>query len=323
MQNVWQKLKKPILALAPMEDVTDFVFRRIVHATAPADIYFTEFTSADGFCSPGREHVAKRLRTEWSDEPRPLIAQIWGTKPENHETMARELVAMGFDGIDINMGCPVKDIVKAGCGAALIDDHERAAAIIAATKRGADGKIPVSVKTRIGVKKIATETWVTFLLQQGIDALTIHGRTQKEMSKVPAHWDEIAKAVKIRDSVAPGVPILGNGDVLTRQQGEQRITETGVDGVMIGRGIFSNIFAFEKEARQHTSQEYLDVLLQHLALHEKIWQGRKPYEPLKKYFKIYIRDFVGASELRVAMMETRDYQEAREVIARWQATQAS
>lgn len=315
IMNVWEELAKPIFALAPMEDVTDSVFRRVVRQAAPADIYFTEFTSADGFCSPGKKAVSKRLRMAGADEPRPLIAQIWGLKPENYHTMAAALVEMGFDGIDINMGCPEKSVIRNGACSALIENRPLAAEIIAAAKDGAAGRIPVSVKTRIGFKKIDTESWISFLLQQGLAALTVHGRTQKEMSAVPAHWDEIAKAVQIRDALAPQTVILGNGDVRDRAHGEMLIAESGVDGVMIGRGVFADIFAFQKTKQPHTPQEHLALLAQHIQLHHAYWGDAKPYDPLKKYFKIYVRDYAGAAELRSQLMQTASHEEALHIIA--------
>jgi len=245
MNNIWQKLKKdkkPFFVLAPMDDVTDTVFRQIVKKHAPADLMMTEFANTDGWCSAGKEAIYKRLK--YVEEERPLIAQIWGAKPEHYEIMSRDIVELGFDGIDINMGCPIKDVVKTGACSALIENHDLTEEIIKAVKRGTQGKIPLSVKTRIGYNKIDTETWCGFLLSQDIDALTIHGRTKKDMSKVPAKWDEIAKVVKLKDQISPQTVIVGNGDVLTRQDGVDKANQYGVDGIMIGRGIFQDFFVF-------------------------------------------------------------------------------
>jgi tRNA-dihydrouridine synthase len=240
-----------------------------------------------------------------------MVAQIWGTNPEHYAFMAKELAKRGFAGIDINMGCPVKDVIKTGSCSALIQTPELAAKLIAAAK---EGGLPVSVKTRIGFKTVQTEEWLGFLLRQDIAALTVHGRTQKQMSIPPADWDEIAKAVKLRDKLAPRTLIIGNGDVGNCAEGLARIKQTGVDGIMIARGIFTNPFAFEKIARPHSREELLELLNFHLGLVEKS-EHRMPFAPLKRFFKIYIRDFDGAGELRAKLMDAKDIPEVRRVLA--------
>jgi tRNA-dihydrouridine synthase len=209
------------------------------------------------------------------------------------------------------MGCPAKDVTKKGAGSALIQTPELAAEIIAAAKTAG---LPVSVKTRIGYRTKVTEEWLSFLLKQDIVALTVHGRTMKEMSKVPAHWDEIAKAVKLRDEIAPDTLIIGNGDVADRAEGLQRIAETGVDGIMIGRGVFTNVFCFEENPREHTQEELFNLLHMHLDLWEKTWKGDANFHALKRFFKIYVKGFAGASELREQLMNTATIDEARAVI---------
>ena len=318
MLNFWQNLakqKQPFFALAPLDDVTDTVFRQIVAGCAPPDVFFTEFANAEGFCSPGKESIERRLR--FTEAEHPLVAQIWGKDPEHYYKMAKELAARGFVGIDINMGCPEKTVVRSGQCSALIENHELAASIIEATKKGA-GKVPVSVKTRIGFDTIATEDWIGFLLTQGLAAITVHGRTKKEMSKVSAHWDEIKKAVKLRDKIAPCTVMIGNGDVMSLGQGRKLAAESGVDGVMIGRGIFHNPFVFEEPHKEHTTAEYLEVLKRHLELHAKTWDGQKSYQPLKKFFKIYVKDFPGAVQLRATLMQTNTHTEALEAIREFQ-----
>lgn len=308
--NIWQELTKqaPFFVLAPMDDVTDTVFRQIVVKHAPADLMMTEFANADGYCSPGRDAIMSRLR--FSPKEQPLVAQIWGVDPKNYFEMAKDLVDMGFVGVDINMGCPIKDMIKKGACSAMINNHQLATEVIAATKEGVAGKIPVSVKTRIGFDKIQTEEWVGFLLAQKLDALTIHGRTRKEMSKVPNHWEEIGKAVKLRNKIAPETIMIGNGDVLSREQGEKLASHHGVDGIMIGRGIFQNLFVFSEEQGQHSIDEMLRILLSHIELYTKTWGEDKSYEPLKKFYKLYVNGFDGAAKVRSRLMETRDYREA-------------
>jgi tRNA-dihydrouridine synthase len=202
--------------------------------------------------------------------------------------------------------------VKKGSCAALIETPELAATLIAAAK---EGGLPVSVKTRVGFKYQKTEEWISFLLKQDIVALTVHARTAKEMSKVPARWEEIAKAVKLRDEIAPNTLIIGNGDVENYQQGLKLAEQTGVDGIMIGRGVFQNPYCFEKEPRQHTPGEMLGLLEYHLDLFEKTWKDHpRPYAPLKRFFKIYIRDFDGAHDLRARLMDTNNIEEARAML---------
>lgn len=309
MQSVWQNLPKPFLVMAPLEGVTDTVFRRIVALCAKPDVFFTEFTSCDGYCSKGRESVSQNFRFTQAETP--IIAQLWGNNPDTMYRTAYEISTMGFVGIDINMGCPVHTVIKNECGAAMIDTPEVAAAVIAAVKKGSNG-LPVSVKTRIGTKKIITDTWVSFLLEQDLDALCVHGRTAREMSKVPAHWDEIGKAVVIRDRMNVKTKIIGNGDVVDARDAIAKYKEYGVDGVMIGRGIFHNLWCFDKSESPHvgTPKELLTIMKTHIELFENEWHDTKNYALLKKFFKIYVSGFSGAVDWRVRFMDTNSPQEA-------------
>lgn len=309
--NFWQELNKPFFVLAPMDDVTDIVFRQIVAQVSPPDVFMTEFVSIDGLLSPGRERVIEKLRLE--DNPtKPVVAQIWGSDPEKYFKVAQELSSSGFAGIDINMGCPEKGIVARGCCGGLIGNYKLAGEIIAATKAGA-GDLPVSVKTRIGRNTIITEEWTSFLLNQDIAALTIHGRTVKEMSKVPAHWDEIAKVVKLRDSINPNTLIIGNGDVDNHSHGLELVKETGVDGIMIGRGIFRDIYAFSNPQHEPSQEERISILLSHLDLYESTWGASKSFQILKKFFKVYVAGWPGSAELRAKLMEANTPDEVREI----------
>lgn len=310
--SFWQNLPKPFFILAPMEAVTDVVFRHVVAKAAAPDIYFTEFVNAASYCSPKGIH-STRGRLTFTPDEQPMVAQIWGSKPEHFAEMSKGLAAMGFAGIDINMGCPDKSVNKTGAGAALIETPKLAAELIAAAK---EGGLPVSVKTRVGYKKQKTEEWASFLLQQDIAALTIHARTQKDMSKVPARWEEIGKVVKLRDEIAPHTLIIGNGDVRDRQHGLELAEQYGVDGIMIGRGIFHNPFAFEKEPREHSREELLGLLELQLDLFDKYTRELEPrrFDPLKRFFKIYVREFAGASELRDKLMHTKSTDEVRTIL---------
>ena len=312
--NIWKQLKsskQPFYVLAPMDDVTDTVFRQIVAKHAPADLMMTEFANADGYCSPGKQAISSRLKYEPIEGP--VIAQIWGIDPKNYLTMAKDIKAMGFAGIDINMGCPVKDMIKKGACSAMIQNPSLAADVIAATKEGA-GSLPVSVKTRIGFDEIDTENWIGFLLEQKLDALIVHGRTRKEMSKVPAHWEEVAKSVQLRDNISPDTVIVGNGDVMSRLEGDTRARETGADGIMIGRGIFHDLFVFSDTTSEHTQAQMLAIMADHIKLHIATWGDNKSYEPLKKFYKLYINNFAGSAKLRAQFMETKNTKEALKLI---------
>jgi len=307
----WDTLPHPFFVLAPMEGVTDHVFRRVVQQAAAPDFYVTEFTNVTAYANEkGRHSTESRLFVEEGEGP--VIAQIWGSIPEHFEIMSRDLAASGkYAGIDINFGCPDKSIVKQGACSALIGNEPVVADIIKAAKSGG---LPVSVKTRIGIREPITEQWFTFLLKQELAAITVHGRTAKEMSKVPAHWDEIAKVVRLRDAQGVTTKIIGNGDVMDRQHGLLLVNETGVDGIMIGRGIFHEVFAFESTPKEHSPQEYLDLLRLHLDYYEQA-QLRGSLASLKRFFKIYIHGFNGAHELRAKLMETKSVEEAKRIIA--------
>lgn len=308
-------LPKPFFVLAPMDDVTDTVFRRIIADCAPADLYFTEFVNVDGLQSPGRHKLMKKLQS--TDKEKPLIAQIWGKTPDNFRKTADELVSMGFAGIDLNMGCPEKTVVKNGCCSALINDRELAAEIIKATQEGAAGRVPVSVKTRVGFSEVDL-TWLEFLLGQNLDMLTIHGRTRKEMSEVPANWDLIGQIREMRDKLAPNTLIVGNGDVENRQQAQELAEKYGLDGIMIGRGIFHDPFAFAKDSPwpTYTKEQRVALYKSHVELFAKTWQNReRNIKTLNRFCKVYINGFDGAKELREQLMAANTAQELLDKLA--------
>jgi tRNA-dihydrouridine synthase len=311
--NFWQELPKPFFILAPMEAVTDVVFRHVIAHAAKPDLFFTEFTNAASYCSPAGIH-STRGRLAFTPDEHPMVAQIWGSSPEHFATMAKGLADMGYKGIDINMGCPDKAVIKSGGGSGLILQPQLAAELIAAAKQGG---LPVSVKTRLGYS-ITSEwkEWLAHILQQDIANLTIHLRTRKEMSKVDAHFELIPEIKALRDEIAPQTLLTINGDIRDRQHGEELVEKYGVDGVMIARGVFTNPFAFEKEKQAHTREELLALLNLHLDLFDKYSSELEPrrYEPLKRFFKIYIRDFPGASELRDQLMHSTSTNEARDIL---------
>jgi tRNA-dihydrouridine synthase len=311
MADFWQALARPFFILAPMEDVTDTVFRQIVASCGRPDAYFTEFTSADGLVSRGRKKVGQRL--VFTQAERPIVAQLWGLEPKNFYTCAREIAVLGFDGIDLNFGCPERSVVVKGAGAALIKNQPLAHEIIQATHEGAGG-LPISVKTRIGYAQIETEPWIDFLLTHDLNAITIHGRTAKEMSAVPVHWDEIAKARELRNHSGKKTLIVGNGDVRTRANGETLAKRYSLDGIMIGRGIFEDPWVFENPHQTHKAAERLQKFIAHIDLFTTTWGETKNFLVLRKFVKTYVSGFTGASELRVKLMAIKNNSELKTAV---------
>jgi tRNA-dihydrouridine synthase len=300
--SILTQLPKPFFVLAPMDDVTDTVFRRVVAGCAPPDLFFTEFVNVDGLQSAGRPRVVKRI--QFTNDEQPLIAQIWGNNPENYYKTAQELVTMGFAGIDINMGCPEKTVVKNGSCSALINNRPLALELIQAAQEGAAGRIPVSVKTRLGFNEVDF-TWHELLLKQNLAMLSVHGRTRKEMSEVPAHWDLIGKVKELRDTIAPDTLVVGNGDVQSRQQGLALAEQYGLDGIMIGRGIFHDPFIFAPESlwENYTKQQRIGLYAKHVQLFADTWTSEdRRIAVLNKFCKIYINGFDGAKDLREKLM---------------------
>jgi nifR3 family TIM-barrel protein len=342
MMNFWQELKnkkKPFFAVAPMADVTDPAFRVLIAKYGKPDVMWTEFVSANGLNSPGREALKRDL--EFSEAERPIVAQLFSADADNMEASAKLCAELGFDGIDINMGCPDKTIEKQGSGSGMIKTPEVASAVIEAVKKGiksANKEIPVSVKTRVGYNSPAISEWIGFLLKQNISAMTVHARTRKDLSKVPAQWNYIKEVVKLRDRLAPNTVIIGNGDVISLRDGKEKAQESGADGVMIGRAIFGNPWFFDEsreiiatlpkrapwilrrlpfikrffdtkrgaaisKIKPITIEERLQVMIEHCELFEKMLGDIKSFNIIKKHMKAYVTGFAGAKELRVRLME--------------------
>ncbi|AHZ98019.1 MULTISPECIES: tRNA dihydrouridine synthase [Staphylococcus] len=316
-ENFWSELPRPFFILAPMEDVTDIVFRHVVSEAARPDVFFTEFTNTESFCHPEGIHSV-RGRLTFSEDEQPMVAHIWGDKPEQFRETSIQLAKMGFKGIDLNMGCPVANVAKKGKGSGLILRPDVAAEIIQATKAGG---LPVSVKTRLGYYEIDEwKDWLKHVFEQDIANLSIHLRTRKEMSKVDAHWELIEAIRNLRDEIAPNTLLTINGDIPDRKTGLELAEKYGIDGVMIGRGIFHNPFAFEKEPREHTSKELLDLLRLHLSLFNKYEKDEiRQFKSLRRFFKIYVRGIRGASELRHQLMNTQSIAEARALLDEFEA----
>ncbi len=320
-ENFWRELPRPFFVLAPMEDVTDVVFRHVVSEAGRPDVFFTEFTNTESFCHPEGIHSV-RGRLTFTEDEQPMVAHIWGDKPEHFREMSIGMAEMGFKGIDLNMGCPVANVATKGKGSGLIQRPETAAEIIQAAKAGG---LPVSVKTRLGYSEIDEwRDWLKHVFEQDIANLSIHLRTRREMSKVDAHWELIGEIKKLRDEIAPDTLLTINGDIPDRKTGLELAEKYGIDGVMIGRGIFHNPYAFEKEPREHTSEELLGLLRLHLDLFDKYSKKEsRLFKPLRRFFKIYIRGIRGASELRHQLMSTNTTDEARKLLDEFEAQIAS
>jgi len=322
-------LPKPFFVLAPMDDVTDTVFRQTVQSTAAPDLFFTEFVNVDGLMSVGRPKLLKKLR--FVPEETRLVAQLWGLKPENFKTIADQIASgelakelglpdgCNFVGVDLNMGCPAKSEVQNGACSALIklENRELAGQIIEATCEGLAGRLPLSVKTRLGFNEVDM-SWFEFLLSRDLAMLTVHGRTRKEMSKVPARWELIGEVVKLRDKLAPGTLMAGNGDVTSRQQGEALAAQYGLDGIMVGRGIFGDPYLFAQQSPWETvpRADRLSLYEDQVRLFAQTWQaGERNIKTLNKFCKVYVSDFDGAKELREQLMAAESTDELLSLLA--------
>jgi nifR3 family TIM-barrel protein len=313
MRNFWHALEKPIFILAPMEDVTDTVLRQVIARCGKPAVFFTEFTNVEGMFSKGEKFVNQRLL--FTQIERPLVAQIWGTQPENFFKAAKKLIDMGFDGIDLNMGCPASGVMQKGACSGLINNRPLAKEIIDATKEGAAGVIPVSVKTRLGFRNIDFD-WIRFVLEQEPAVLTVHARTVSEMSKVPAHWDLLQTVVAIRNEMNSKALIIGNGDVKSLSDARQKVAEARVDGVMIGRGIFENPYLFSETVtlNDKAPEEKMRLLIDHLHLWQDTWGEAKHFPTLRKFFKVYASGFPGAQELRMQLMQAESPEETEQIV---------
>ena len=325
MKNFWQELKKPFFCLAPMSDVTDIAFRYILakyskdRENKDQVVFWTEFVAADGLCNKLAKKKLSYL-LEYSERERPIVAQVFGANPENMKIACQYIASLDFDGIDINMGCPDKSVVAQGAGSALIRTPKLAREIIQAANEGiknAGKNIPVSVKTRIGFNKEEIDTWIPEILKEDIFALTIHLRTKKEMSDVPANWEHIKKIKKLIEKSGKNILLIGNGDIKNLKDAKDKALEYGCDGVMIGRGVFGNPWFFSSDqSSEVTLEEKLKVLIEHTQIFEReiLIPKHKHFAVMKKHFKAYVNDFPGAKELRIKLMETESAKEVEKII---------
>jgi nifR3 family TIM-barrel protein len=342
-KNFWNELKKPFFCLAPMSDVTDVAFRYMLAKYGKNKknkgqiVFWTEFVSADGLCNKeGKKNLMHILK--FSKIEKPIVAQVFGANPVNMKKACQIISKLGlpahagFDGIDINMGCPDKSVIKQGAGSALIKTPALAREIIKAAIAGANG-LPISVKTRVGFNEEEIDTWIPELLKEDIKALTIHARTKKEMSKVPANWDYVKRVVDLVRKSGKKILVIGNGDIKNMEEGRKRISETGCDGVMIGRGVFGNPWFFSDTtpaADCHPSLEKegicrilkIKALVEHIKIFDKelLKTGDKTFAVMKKHFKAYINGFDGAKELRIKLMEAETPKQAISILTTFQKT---
>jgi len=329
--NFWQNLKKekgnnPIIVIAPMADVTDVAFRTLFARHGKPDVMWTEFVSADGLMRAPSDNIdesglsskGKLLKDlEYGEGERPIVAQLFSGKPEMMRDASMLASKLGFDGIDINMGCPDRSIEKQGAGASLTKDPERAKELVLAAREGSN--LPITVKTRLGYNNDELEDWLRELLSVNPDVITIHARTRKEMSKVPANWDRIKRAVEIRDELGSDTLIFGNGDVVSLEDAKEKTKETGCDGVMIGRAIFGNPWFFNENIKKEdlSIKEILEVMVEHTYLFETLLPHKNFYI-MKKHYKAYCTGFEGAKELRVKLMdEAKTAKEVKNIVNSW------
>jgi nifR3 family TIM-barrel protein len=322
----WKKLKRPIMAMAPMSGVSDEAFRLMFLKYGKPSVFWTEFVSADGLFSRGKDYCLEILK--FNKKERPIVAQVFGGDPVYFEKAAEVIAGLGFDGIDINMGCPDRDIEKRGGGAALINNPELAKEIIRAVKRGAlrhgsgqAGKIPVSIKTRIGYSKNQIAEWVPVLLEEKPAAITVHFRTRQELSAPPAHWELAKEILKLRDKISPETLILGNGDVKSLEEAKKLVKETGLDGIMFGRGLLGNPWFFLARRSlgeggagwQPSISERLNAIVEHAGIFSRL-NGSNQFDSMKKHFHAYTKGFRGAKDLREQLMKVKNAAETKKVI---------
>lgn len=320
MDSFWNNLPKPFFVLAPLANVTDASFRQHIIRYSRPDVLWTEFVSADGLCHRvGKQALLQDL--VFQENERPIVAQLFTAHPEKMREAAKIVALLGFDGVDINMGCPDKNVMKQGAGASCMKDPENAVALIQAAKEGialavsAGGRdIPVSVKTRLGFNEDSLEEWLPKLLSAEPAALTLHARTKKDMSKVPARWERIKRAVEIRNEMKSETLIIGNGDVTDMADAKAKVKMTDCDGVMFGRAIFGNPWLFDETKKQVTVEEKIDAALIHTEMYLDHFQGKKSFELMKKFYRAYINNFPLAKELRSEMMQAKSLDEVQKIV---------
>lgn len=313
MDSFWQKISQPFLALAPMYGVTDYSFREVLAKVGPPDVFFTEFVPARSFGTNGEERTLRTLK--FSEKQRPIVAQIWGNEPDCFLKAAKKINKLGFDGIDLNFGCPDREVIKKGAGAALIKNQKLVAKLIKSVRKES-GDLAISVKTRIAGDKDETKEWLSFLLDQNLDAIALHGRTVSQRYDQPADWSTVGELVKLRDKKEIQAVIVGNGDVNSRQEAEQKVKEFGVDGVMMARAALANPWVFSRDGGLDTDPRVrLSLLLDHAKIYHDSQGSDINFGFIKKFFKAYSSHFPGSVELRNKLMSCEGYNEVESLVS--------
>jgi tRNA-dihydrouridine synthase len=349
--NFWHQIKKPILGLSPMDGVTDAPFRYIVAKYGKPDVMMTEFTNVEGLA---RNAVVMLDDFLYSETERPIVAQIYGSEPESFYKIAIICCELGFDGVDINMGCPAKNVAARGCGAALIQNPPLAKEIIQQVKLGirdwVEGKmiedlglknrmifkvrrmneariglpniverkpIPVSVKTRIGFDRVVVEDWVKHLLEEEPVAITLHGRTLKQMYTGSADWEAIARAAEVIHQTS--TLVLGNGDIQSLEDAGEKILKSGVDGALIGRSVIGQPGFFNRgdQESKKTSFERFKIMLEHARFFESV-KGADRFSAMRKHFGWYCKGVPQAAELRRQMFQTNSTAELEKIVTAYE-----
>lgn len=314
MKGFWETLPRPFFVLAPLANVTDAAFRRIIAKYSKPqgpDVFYTEFVSADGLVKGNRDILIRDLM--FTEAERPIVAQFFTSDPGAMQEAAGLAEELGFDGVDINMGCPDRSVEKAGAGAALIKNSAQARIVIEAAQKGAPS-LPISVKTRLGYNIDVLEEWLPALLSAKPAVVTLHARTRTEMSKVPARWERVRRAVEIRNEQKSETLIVGNGDLQDLQDARAKVIESGADGGMLGRAIFGTPWLFSHSQEYANVVRRLTIAVEHAMLFEELLGDIKSFSIMKKHFKAYAEGFPGAKELRVRLMETENAAQVRDII---------
>ncbi len=343
-RGFWDQLEKPIIGLSPMDGVSDAPFRFITAKYGKPSLLITEFTNVEAINHAGIKALSAFI---YNEIERPIVAQIYGINPKAFYKTAIIVCELGFDGIDINMGCPSKAVSGNGAGAGLIKTPDLAREIIKTCKQAVEdwsnGKtleeldldplifqyiqelkkekniiterkiLPISVKTRIGYDQIVTLDWIKNLLEEEPANITLHGRTLKQMYTGLANWNEIAKAAELIHQSGLKTTILGNGDVKSLEIAYENIKNYGVDGVLIGRGSYGEPWIFRGEHK--SLKQKLEVALEHAKAYEKIFGiGEKSFAPMKKHLGWYCTDFPNAKELRMQLIRCNSADEVENII---------
>lgn len=328
IQKLKQEKNRTLFVLAPMADVTDIAFRTVISEAQSPDIFWTEFVSADGLIRAtevGKYKLKKDLLFD-KETQRPIIVQLFSSTYQYMYEATKLCIELGFDGVDINMGCPDKSIEKQKCGAAMIKNPDLAISVIKACKDArrdfGNEDFSVSVKTRVGYNSVELDSWIPLLLEQELDLITIHARTRKEMSKVEANWDYIKTVVRMRDDWAKNNPnktaplIFGNGDVLSVEDGYKKCEDSNADGAMIGRAMFGNPWFFKdiEKKFEPTREDRLKTLIRQVEVFDRELGDVKSFAVMKKFFKTYMNGFEDAKEIREKIMGMESAEEVTEFL---------